>query len=200
MRHQSALGLTLIIVFAAALPSPAQQPAAPGVLIVGSDDRPAVASRTGSCGSIRFLVNSEDTGGTFSMVESNECGKPVTDLHRHPNMDEAFYVIEGTLTIYVDGKTHVLGPGSYFFVPRGTPHAQGNPCRVPNRILVTFTPGGFERYLKNRNEVLETTTIGSPEFRAAMAGRGHRGAGPGGGGGQNNLGPAPTGELSCPSK
>lgn len=129
----------------------------------------------------------------------HECGKPITDLHRHANMDEAFYAIEGRLTVYVDGKTHLLGPGSYFFVPRGTPHAQGNPCRVPNRILVTFTPGGFERYLKDRNEVLETTTFGSPEFRAAMAARGPAGAGPGGGNGQNNLGKAPTDALPCPS-
>ena len=172
----------------------------PDALIITADDRPAVTSRTSPCGSIRFLVNSEDTGGAFSMVESNECGKPITDLHRHPDMDESFYVVEGTLTIYAKGRTHTLRPGSYFFVPRGTPHAQGNPCSVANKVLVTFTPAGFERFLRNRNEVLETTTLGSPEFRAAMAARGHAGTGPGGGGGQNNLGKAPVDQVTCPSK
>jgi quercetin dioxygenase-like cupin family protein len=187
------------IVLSAGLTGTAQQPLAPGALIVGSGDRPAVASSRG-CGSIRFLVNSEDTAGAFSIVEGNECETPMTDLHRHPDMDEAFYVVEGTLTVYADGKTHVLGPGSYFFVPRGTPHAQGNPCPVPNKVLVTFTPGGFERYLRDRNELLRTTTIGSPEFQAGMKARGHAGTGPGGRDGLNNLGKAPVDAVSCPSK
>jgi quercetin dioxygenase-like cupin family protein len=178
-------------------------PTAPGrnpALIIRSTDRPPVAGGRATCGSIRFLVNSEDTGGAFSIVESNTCGTPLTDLHRHPDMDEAFYVVEGTLTVYADGTTHTLGPGSYFYVPRGTPHAQGNPCEVPNKVLVTFTPGGFERYLRDRTEVLKTTTLGSPEFLAAMKARGHAGTGPGGGDGQNNLGKAPEGEVKCPGK
>jgi mannose-6-phosphate isomerase-like protein (cupin superfamily) len=172
----------------------------PGVLIVTSTDRPSTAGSLATCGSIRYLVNSEDTGGAFSMVESNECGRPMTDLHRHPDMDEAFYVVEGNLTVYAEGKTHTLGPGSYFFVPRGTPHAQGTPCQLPNKVLVTFMPGGFERYLRDRSEVLKTATLGSPEFLAAMKARGHAGTGPGGGSGQNNLGRAPIGEVKCPTQ
>jgi quercetin dioxygenase-like cupin family protein len=210
MPRSFGLTLSCLVVAGFAPSAAAQQSRVPAVapttagrgsaLIIAADDRPSVTSRTSPCGSIRFLVNGEDTAGAFSIVESNECGKPITDLHRHPDMDESFYVVEGTLTIYAEGKTHTLGAGSYFFVPRGVPHAQGNPCNVPNKVLVTFTPGGFERYLKNRNEVLETTVFGSPEFRAAMAARGHRGAGAGGGGGQNNLGPAPVEDVSCPSK
>lgn len=193
MPHRLALGLMLVIAIGAGMPTTAQQSAAPGALIVRPEDRPAIPGGLSSCGSIRFLVNSEDTGGAFSIVESNLCGREVTNLHRHPDMDEAFYVVEGTLTVYADGKTHSLGAGSYFFVPRGTPHAQGNPCKVPNKVLVTFTPGGFERYLRNRIEVLKTTTFGSPEFLAAMKARGH-----GGGDGQNNLGKAPVGDVPCP--
>jgi hypothetical protein len=45
-------------------------------LIVRSDERPPEAHI--GCGSIRFLVNSEDTGGAFAIAEGNECGKPVT--------------------------------------------------------------------------------------------------------------------------
>src|SRR5688572_23515904 len=74
-------------------PAPLPNAAASKALVVRSNDRPAVPGTRGSCnGSIRFLVNSEDTGGAFSMVESTTCGLPVTTLHQHPNMDEAFYV------------------------------------------------------------------------------------------------------------
>ena len=192
--------LFAVLIVCFAVPLHAQGPGKTSALIVRSTDRPPIAGGTASCGWIRYLVNSEDTGGAFSIVESNECGKPITDLHRHPDMDEAFYVVEGTLTVYADGHTHTLGPGSYFYVPRGTPHAQGNPCSVPNKVLTTFTPGGFERRLRDRAEVLKTTTLGSPEFLEAMKARGHAGIGPGGGDGQNNLGKAPVGEVKCPAR
>jgi quercetin dioxygenase-like cupin family protein len=187
--HRIALGLLSVFVSIAVLPIAAQQ-MTPRALIVRPEDRPPVAGATASCGSIRYLVDSEHTGGAFSMVESNECGKPMTNVHRHHSMDEAFYVVEGTLTIYVDDKFHVLEPGSYFFVPRGTPHAQGNPCKVPNKVLVTFTPGGFERFLKDRGEVAKTHPFGTPEYRAALEKwRGVFGAG---------VAPPPVPPAPCP--
>lgn len=178
MARRIVLTLTFVALTAAGGRLAAQTPARPAAmssgtarsaLIVRPEDRPAVSGATASCGSIRYLVDSEHTGGAFSMVESNECGKPMTNVHRHHSMDEAFYVVEGTLTVYVDDRFHTLGPGSYFFVPRGMPHAQGNPCEVPNKILVTFTPGGFERFLKDRGEVAKTHPFRSPEYVAALA-------------------------------
>lgn len=179
-------------------PPPAAVPGTKAALIVTPMDRPPVQGQLAKCGWIRFLVNSEETGGAFSVVESNECGRELTVLHQHADMDESFYVAEGHLTIYANGRTHTLGPGSYFFVPRGVPHAQGNPCPVPNRVLVTFSPGGFERRLRDRIEVLQTTTFGTPEFHAAMKARGHGGGG-GDGGTDPGLGkPAPVGTITCP--
>lgn len=199
MLRQCALTLLCLFAVGGDLSVNAQQPAAPAktsantgskALVMRPEDRPIEVRR--GCSHIRFIVDSEDTGGAFSMVEANECGKPVTNLHRHFEMDEAFYVIEGSLIVHADGKTHTLGPGSYFFVPRGVPHAQGNPCPIPNKILVTFTPGGFERFLRFRAKVLETTTMGSPEFQAEMKKFPERFG--------QGVGPDPVGQVPCPAK
>ena len=42
--------------------------------------------------------------------------------HTHPDTDELFLVLEGSLTIRLDDGDVVLGPGQLYVVPRGTPH------------------------------------------------------------------------------
>ncbi len=42
--------------------------------------------------------------------------------HSHPETDEAFVVLSGSLTIRMDGGDVTLGPGQLYVVPKGTPH------------------------------------------------------------------------------
>jgi mannose-6-phosphate isomerase-like protein (cupin superfamily) len=42
--------------------------------------------------------------------------------HKHDNDDEFFYVVEGQLTIDLEGKTVCLGPRQGFVVPKGVLH------------------------------------------------------------------------------
>ncbi|MDQ3131890.1 MAG: cupin domain-containing protein [Acidobacteriota bacterium] len=116
-------------------------------------------------GTARFLVNSEDTGGAWSLIEVKEMPGYKTNLHRHNNTDEAFYVLEGVLTIKVADKTYEYPAGSYVLVPRGTAHAQGNFGKVPVKVLITFTPGGFEQSFKDRVELFKTVKPDNPNFR-----------------------------------
>jgi len=116
-------------------------------------------------GTARFLVNSEDTGGAWSLVEVKEMPGYKTNLHRHNNTDEAFYVLEGMLTIKTNDKVSEYPAGSYVLVPRGTAHAQGNFGKVPVKVLITFTPGGFEQSFKNRVELFKTVKPDHPDYR-----------------------------------
>src|ERR1700744_6658670 len=43
-------------------------------------------------------------------------------LHIHHNEDEWFYVLEGELTIWLDGEIHVVPAGGVLFGPRDIPH------------------------------------------------------------------------------
>ena len=42
--------------------------------------------------------------------------------HSHPETDELFLVLRGSLTIRMDAGDVTLGPGQLYVVPRGTPH------------------------------------------------------------------------------
>ncbi len=42
--------------------------------------------------------------------------------HSHPETDELFLVLSGSLTIRMDGGDVILEPGQLYVVPRGTPH------------------------------------------------------------------------------
>lgn len=43
--------------------------------------------------------------------------------HSHPETDEAFLVLAGSLTIRLDTGDVTLGPGQLYVVPRGVPHS-----------------------------------------------------------------------------
>jgi len=116
-------------------------------------------------GTVRFLASSGDTNGAWSLVELTEMPGYKTNLHRHNHTDEAFYVLEGVLTVRIDTTVSEYPAGSYVLIPRGTPHAQGNGGKVPVRILLAMTPGGFERSFKDRAELFKTAKPDEPDFR-----------------------------------
>ncbi|MFN2623988.1 MAG: cupin domain-containing protein [Chthoniobacterales bacterium] len=116
-------------------------------------------------GAVRILASSEDTESAWSLVELTEMSGYKTNLHRHNHTDEAFYVLEGVLTVKINDKTSEYPAGSYILIPRGTPHAQGNRGNVPVKILLTMTPGGFERSFKDRAELFKTAKPDDPDFR-----------------------------------
>ena len=100
-------------------------------------------------GSIAIRLREESTGGRLGMIEQVvPAGFPGPALHVHPEFDETFYVIEGSLVFRVGEETQTAGPGTVAFVPRGTPHTFANPDDAPARTLVLFNPGGFERYFE----------------------------------------------------
>ena len=47
--------------------------------------------------------------------------------HLHPEQDEHFAVLEGTLHVLVDGEERMLGTGDAIDVPRGTTHQMWSP-------------------------------------------------------------------------
>jgi mannose-6-phosphate isomerase-like protein (cupin superfamily) len=45
--------------------------------------------------------------------------------HQHPDTDELFFVLDGTLELEMRDRTVTLGPGELFVMPQGTEH---RPC------------------------------------------------------------------------
>lgn len=86
-------------------------------------------------------VASSDTGGAaavFHLTVPPMSGPP---LHRHSREDEWFYVLEGTITIEIDGQRTVARAGDSAFAARGTVHAFQNFTAETGKLLVMTTPG-----------------------------------------------------------
>ncbi len=76
-------------------------------------------------------------GDSFRIYEWSGGGPPY--LHVHFEDDEAWHMLEGTLTFKLPDGEVAVGPGQTIFIPAGTPHtfyeAQG-----PTRYLIILTP------------------------------------------------------------
>jgi quercetin dioxygenase-like cupin family protein len=90
-----------------------------------------------------LTIKARPTSGTrFSVLESTLPAGSHTPYHRHEREDEAFYVLEGSIKIFLEGQAPVeAGPGSYLHIPRGTAH--GFVTITPVKMLVLGEVEGF---------------------------------------------------------
>jgi len=61
--------------------------------------------------------------------------------HSHAADSEAFYILEGALTVDFDGQTRTLRPGDMCLLPAGSEHAFRNQGPGDVRFLAVITPG-----------------------------------------------------------
>jgi uncharacterized RmlC-like cupin family protein len=84
-----------------------------------------------------------------------------TPVHRHSREDEAFYVLDGEVSVYVGDDVVRAGVGDFLWAPRDVPHAF---CvESPRaRLLVVSTPGGFDRFFLDTGEPAAALTVPPP--------------------------------------
>ena len=77
--------------------------------------------RAGFLGSIgvRFMVDGEESGGGFSLVEHPMSARALAaPMHRHNREDEYSYVLEGRMGALLGDEVVEAGPGDFVFKPR----------------------------------------------------------------------------------
>lgn len=99
-----------------------------------------------------------DTGGAMTIIDVTEPPGAEAPLHVHHREDEAFWILEGGLTLYVGDAVIEASAGDYAFGPRGIPHrytvgAEG--CRM----LFICTPGGFEKLVREMSRPAAARTL-----------------------------------------
>ncbi|MCI8327050.1 MAG: cupin domain-containing protein [Lachnospiraceae bacterium] len=60
--------------------------------------------------------------------------------HYHQKRQEVFYVVEGTLTITVNGEDHILEEGGYIHLEPGDTHMLRNDGDVNLKIVLALAP------------------------------------------------------------
>jgi quercetin dioxygenase-like cupin family protein len=116
-------------------------------------------------------VTGNDTGGAFFFAEvALEAGFPGPPPHFHERLHETLYVLEGRLTIAVDGREDRLGPGSFASIPPGVVHTFRNDGDEPARGLNVNAPAGWEHYLRELAGAAQAGGL-SPALMAEIASR-----------------------------
>jgi quercetin dioxygenase-like cupin family protein len=88
-----------------------------------------------------FKVLADDTNDTYSIFEI--ASPPNVGIPPHANTREAetHIVLQSTYRFLLGTETHQAGPGSVFFVPRGTVHGFQNVGTGQGRLLLIPSPG-----------------------------------------------------------
>ena len=90
-------------------------------------------------------ANGEETGGAYSLLEVIMTGEGPPQ-HIHKAEDEAFYVVEGEVTVRRGEETITAAAGTYVLIPRGTSHTFWTTGSTPAKVLGIFSPPGFEQF------------------------------------------------------
>jgi quercetin dioxygenase-like cupin family protein len=61
-------------------------------------------------------------------------------FHRHPEMEEIIYVLEGTAEQWVDREKRILGPGDMAHIPMDVVHGTYNAGQSTLRFLAILSP------------------------------------------------------------
>jgi mannose-6-phosphate isomerase-like protein (cupin superfamily) len=86
-------------------------------------------------------AGSEDLGGAAAVFVSTVMPRMGPPAHFHRLTDEFFYVLEGEIDVWIDGRHLTLTPGMSATLPRGLVHRFDNLGERPAKVLTVVTPG-----------------------------------------------------------
>jgi mannose-6-phosphate isomerase-like protein (cupin superfamily) len=95
---------------------------------------------------ITVKATAASTGGAYGLVESLIAPGFSPPLHVHHREDEAFWLLEGDVTMRCGDRTFRAQPGSFVFLPRAVPHTFIVEGDTPARMLTLLSPGGGEEF------------------------------------------------------
>lgn len=120
-------------------------------MILGPGEGHAYYTARGS--EMFFKATAELDGGDLSLMERTlPPGGRRPPARRHTNCSEAYFVLDGVVSIIVDGEELTVGREGFVLVPRGTAHTFGNTSAEPARLLVIHAPA-MDAYFAGLHEL-----------------------------------------------
>lgn len=96
---------------------------------------------------ITVILSGAQTGGAFTLTEDRMKPCFCLGLHMHREHAETFYILEGEVQFRVNDDKFAAGVGTTVHIPPGTPHAVKIVNGQPGRLLMLYSPAGFDEYL-----------------------------------------------------
>lgn len=131
--------------------------------------------------SIRFVTTSKDSKGELlEMVTSFTPHSTPPASHYHPEQHEEFSVLEGELTVKLDGRTIVLRKGEFIDIPKNSNHSMWNASDKKTIVSWKVMPAlNTEYFLETATGLAndgKVNTIGRPGLlQVALLASRHRG-------------------------
>jgi mannose-6-phosphate isomerase-like protein (cupin superfamily) len=118
-----------------------------------------------------FKAVAERDGGDFSLMERIlPPGGRRPPPHRHTNCSEAYFVLDGVVSVTVEDEELAVAPEGFVLVPRGTAHTFGNFSERAARLLVIHAPA-MDRYFAGLHELWNRGQPPSPDSERALMAR-----------------------------
>lgn len=122
--------------------------------------------------SMTVKATAEDTNDAFTLLEATEPPGFGPPMHIHRDAAEAFYVLEGEYTIFINEREVDCPAGSFVYIPAGEVHG----FRVgerPSRKLNLYAPEAMVGYFDElaaavREENLDDAFLGAIAERYGM--------------------------------
>lgn len=96
-------------------------------------------------------AGSEDLGGGAAVFVQTVMPHNGPPAHFHRHTDEFFYVLDGELDVWVEGRHYRLKRGMSATLPRGLVHRFDNVTDRPAKVLAVITPGEGARFFEDLN-------------------------------------------------
>jgi mannose-6-phosphate isomerase-like protein (cupin superfamily) len=122
---------------------------------------------------IVLTVGEAETRGAYAVRLNAALARfAAVPLHIHHEAEEAFFVLEGELTVHAPGRRVEAAAGTLVLIPRGMVHAIANAGSAPVRWLTLISPAAQSGWVEAEHELL----VGSggaadPDQLAAVHGR-----------------------------
>lgn len=108
----------------------------------------------------RIIIGGEQTNGAYTLIDMLIPPKGGPGPHSHAAFQEAFYIIDGEISVITKEKTYIATKGSYVNIPfNGPVHKFTNEIDKIAHILCLTTPAGMEKMFKEIGKPVEADTL-----------------------------------------
>jgi len=103
---------------------------------------PAAMAAAGADTRFSQWLLDHDSGGrhcSINFIRTPAGGGSPAGMHTHV-VDQIFYILEGTMSLEIEGKPYEAGPGTLVVFPAGVPHRNWNGSSEPTVHLAVNAP------------------------------------------------------------
>lgn len=111
---------------------------------------------------VTVKAGSDATNGAYTLIEQLAPAGFGPPPHIHRDEDEAFYILEGELTVTCGDNQWAAPAGAFVFLPSGIPHSFVVSDAGPAKLLQLTAPGKFEHFAAEAGEPAQQLTLPPP--------------------------------------